>query len=188
MSAGDVRAPLHDFQEAVFPPLCPWRGLCVDPGRDRVPTGSCMVPQTIDAIVESPHPAPHIVLETIPPTFSPASSPSISRAPPILTASPRCHCRLEFDGLSVQEQDSTVTLEARCSSTTTPQRSLDADRVLRADRGQFRQRHADRQAAAHLRVRRRGRRNREQRAARGGSRHRRDHGFDPASTTLPIGR
>jgi len=25
-----------------------------------------MVPQTIDAIVESPHPAPHIVLETIP--------------------------------------------------------------------------------------------------------------------------
>ena len=31
------------------------------------PQVSCMVPQTIDAIgVESPHPAPHIVLETIP--------------------------------------------------------------------------------------------------------------------------
>jgi len=78
------------------------------------PQVSCMVPQTIDAIgVESPHPAPHILLETIPSYLLARVLTLYQQGSTDLTASPRCHCRLEFDGLSVQEQDSTVTLEAR---------------------------------------------------------------------------
>jgi len=72
-----------------------------------------MVPQTIDAIVESPHPAPHIVLETIPSYLLARVLTLYQQGSTDLAATPRCHCRLEFDGLSVQEQDSTVTLEAR---------------------------------------------------------------------------
>jgi hypothetical protein len=77
------------------------------------PQVSCMVPQTIDAIVESPHPAPHIVLETIPSYLLARVLTLYQQGSTDLAASPRCHCRLEFDALSVQEQDSTVTLEAR---------------------------------------------------------------------------
>ena len=74
---------------------------------------SCMVPQTIDAIVESPHPAPHIVLESIQPYLLARVLTLYQQGSTDLAASPQCHCRLEFDSLSVQEQDSTVTLEAR---------------------------------------------------------------------------
>src|SRR5256885_108965 len=74
---------------------------------------SCMVPQTIDAIVESPHPAPHIVLESIQPYLLARVLTLYQQGSTDLAASPQCHCRLEFDSLSVQEQDSTITLEVR---------------------------------------------------------------------------
>lgn len=74
------------------------------------PQGGCLVPQTVDPKVASPHPPPHIVVETIAPYL----------AAPILTLKPQgtadvapCHCVLEFSGLAVEEQDPTIRLEAR---------------------------------------------------------------------------
>src|SRR2546430_1946883 len=77
------------------------------------PQGSCTGPQPIHASAEPPHPAPHIVLESIQPYLLARVLTLYQQGSTDLAASPQCHCRLEFDSLSVQEQDSTVTLEAR---------------------------------------------------------------------------
>jgi hypothetical protein len=70
----------------------------------------CLIPQTVDPIVALPH---------VPPQFVPESMPSYL-LPRVLTLfvqgasdTPPCHCQLLFDQLTVQEEDSTVTLEAR---------------------------------------------------------------------------
>jgi len=137
---------------------------------------SCMVPQTIDAIVESPHPAPHIVLESIQPYLLARVLTLYQQGSTDLAASPQCHCRLEFDSLSVQEQDSTVTLEARWF--------IDYDTAnIPSTRIAFSE-----QIAPHVRIRRRGRWNREQRRARGGSRHRRDDRIRPRLHHAPQSR
>jgi hypothetical protein len=76
----------------------------------------CMVPQSVDPIVTSPHE---------PPTLGPANLPQYLLARVLtlyqngtadVTSSPPCHCQLafgKFDAITVEEADSTVTLEAR---------------------------------------------------------------------------
>lgn len=73
---------------------------------------SCLVPQAIDPIVEAPHPAPHFIVETIPNYLLPPILKLIRQGSADALLTPPCHCRLEFDGLSVQE-DPAVALEAR---------------------------------------------------------------------------
>jgi hypothetical protein len=74
------------------------------------PQVSCMIPQTVDAITESPHPPPHIVQESIQPYLLTRLLTLYQQGS---TDTPPCHCKLEFDSLTVEEQDSTITLEAR---------------------------------------------------------------------------
>jgi hypothetical protein len=73
----------------------------------------CLIPQTVDAIVASPHAPPQIVPENMPPYLLPRVLTLFQQGASDVSASPPCHCHLEFDGLSVEEPDSTVTLEAR---------------------------------------------------------------------------
>jgi hypothetical protein len=69
----------------------------------------CLVPQSIDPVVEVPHPPPHFVLDLIPPyLLHPVLQ--LYRQGPL---DPPCHCYLELDIPFVQEDDPTVTLEAR---------------------------------------------------------------------------
>jgi hypothetical protein len=74
---------------------------------------SCLIPQTVDAIVASPHAPPQIVPENMPPYLLPRVLTLFQQGASDVSASPPCHCHLEFDGLSVEEPDSTATLEAR---------------------------------------------------------------------------
>ena len=74
---------------------------------------SCLVPQSVDPIVESPHPPPHFVLDLIPsyllvPILQLYRQGSADQRP-----SPPCHCKLEFSKLFVEEDDPTITLQAR---------------------------------------------------------------------------
>ena len=73
----------------------------------------CLIPQTVDAIVATPHAPPQLVPENMPPYLLPRVLTLFQQGANDVSASPPCHCRLEFDGLSVEEPDSTVTLEAR---------------------------------------------------------------------------
>ncbi len=73
----------------------------------------CLIPQTVDPIVASPHAPPQIVPENMPPYLLPRVLTLFQQGASDVSASPPCHCHLEFDGLSVEEPDSTVTLEAR---------------------------------------------------------------------------
>ena len=73
----------------------------------------CLIPQTVDAIVATPHAPPQFVPENMPPYLLPRVLTLFQQGSSDVSASPPCHCHLEFDGLSVEEPDSTVTLEAR---------------------------------------------------------------------------
>ena len=73
----------------------------------------CLIPQTVDAIVATPHAPPQFVPENMPPYLLPRVLTLFQQGANDVSASPPCHCHLEFDGLSVEEPDSTVTLEAR---------------------------------------------------------------------------
>jgi hypothetical protein len=74
------------------------------------PQGGCLVPQSIEPSVTSPHPPPSFLVQTFPPYL----------LLPVLTlfrqgsadVSP-CHCQLVLGPLSVEESDPTITLEAR---------------------------------------------------------------------------
>jgi hypothetical protein len=73
----------------------------------------CLIPQTVDPIVASPHVPPQIGPENIPPYLLPRVLTLFQQGASDVTSSPPCHCRLEFDQITVEEQDSTVTLLAR---------------------------------------------------------------------------
>ncbi|TMA45900.1 MAG: hypothetical protein E6J82_01090 [Deltaproteobacteria bacterium] len=73
----------------------------------------CLIPQTVDAIVASPHVPPQIGPENIPDYLQPRVLTLYQQGASDVTSSPPCHCQLEFDRITVDEQDSTVTLEAR---------------------------------------------------------------------------
>jgi len=77
------------------------------------PQGGCLVPQTIDPIVASPHPAPHFVVETIPSYLLSPVLTLIRQGAGDASLTPPCHCQLDFNGLVVEEDDATVSLEAR---------------------------------------------------------------------------
>jgi hypothetical protein len=73
---------------------------------------SCLIPQTVEPIVEAPHPPPHFVVETIPNyLLAPVLTLTRQGSADVLPTPP-CHCRLEFDGLSIGA-DPEIALEAR---------------------------------------------------------------------------
>ena len=73
---------------------------------------SCLIPQAVDPIVEAPHAPPHFIVESIPSYLLPPVLTLIRQGSVDVAAVPPCHCQLEFDGLSVEE-DPAVALEAR---------------------------------------------------------------------------
>jgi hypothetical protein len=75
--------------------------------------GGCLVPQTIDPKIAAPHPPPHFVVETIPSYLHAPTLTLIRQGAADAAQTPPCHCQLEFNGLVVEEQDPTITLEAR---------------------------------------------------------------------------
>ncbi len=70
---------------------------------------SCLVPQSVDPIAESPHPPPHFVLESIPPYLLTPELGLVVQG----SADVSCHCALELSVPFVEEDDPTITLEAR---------------------------------------------------------------------------
>lgn len=76
-------------------------------------TPSCLMPQGVDPIVESPHPPPHFVLDQIPGYLLAPRLDLYRQGSLDLAASPACHCKLELFIPFVQEDDPTITLEAR---------------------------------------------------------------------------
>jgi hypothetical protein len=77
------------------------------------PQGGCLVPQTVDPKIVSPHPPPHFVVETIPAYLLPPLLSLTRQGATDFAQTPRCHCQLEFNGLVVEEQDATISLQAR---------------------------------------------------------------------------
>jgi len=71
-----------------------------------------MIPQTVDAKVTSPHEPPRLVPETIPPYLLARELTLFQQGANDVSASPPCHCHLEFGSLSVEEPDATVNLDA----------------------------------------------------------------------------
>jgi len=80
------------------------------------PQGGCLVPQTVDLKVASPHPPPHFAVEKLQSYLLAPVLTLIRQGTVDATQTPPCHCRLEFggiDGLVVEEDDATITLQAR---------------------------------------------------------------------------
>lgn len=71
-----------------------------------------MIPQTIEPIVTTPHAPPHFVPENdIPQNLLPRVLTLFQQGSNDVAARPPCHCRLDFDGIIVEEPDATVTLD-----------------------------------------------------------------------------
>jgi hypothetical protein len=72
----------------------------------------CLIPQTVEAIVQTPHAPPQIVPENnIPQTLLARVLTLFHQGSADVSASPPCHCRLDFEGITVAEPDATVTLD-----------------------------------------------------------------------------
>jgi hypothetical protein len=74
---------------------------------------ACLVPQSVDSIVESPHPAPRFVVDSIPDYLLVPVLQLYRQGPADQTSTPPCHCKLELSIPLVVEDDPTVTLEVR---------------------------------------------------------------------------
>ncbi len=74
---------------------------------------SCLMPQSVDPIVEVPHPPPHFVLESIPDYLLVPRLELYRQGSFDAAQVPPCHCKLELVIPFVEEDDPTVTLEAR---------------------------------------------------------------------------
>jgi len=72
---------------------------------------SCLIPQTVEPIVQAPHPAPYIVVESIPDYLRPPQLTLIRQGAADAALSPACHCQLSFDNLLVHEDDPTIDLQ-----------------------------------------------------------------------------
>jgi len=77
------------------------------------PLGGCLIPQSIEPKTTTPHPPPHFVVETIPAYLLTPLLTLIRQGSVDAAQTPPCHCLLEFSGLVVEEDDPTITLEAR---------------------------------------------------------------------------
>ncbi len=80
------------------------------------PQGGCLIPQTVDPKIVSPHPPPHFVAEKVQSYLLPPVLTLIRQGTVDASQTPPCHCRLEFsglDGLVVEQDDATITLQAR---------------------------------------------------------------------------
>jgi|GEM_PF-1504360 len=74
---------------------------------------SCLIPQTVEPILQAPHPAPYIVVETIPSYLLAPQLTLIRQGAGDAAMAQACHCQLWFDGLVVHEDDPTITLQAK---------------------------------------------------------------------------
>jgi hypothetical protein len=98
---GPKRSQLHGFfrglriASAVLVPVC---------------AQACLVPQSVDPIGASAHPAPHFVEQSIP-TYLIAPVLQLVRQGSLDPSN--CHCVIEIPPLTVEEDDPTVNLEAR---------------------------------------------------------------------------
>lgn len=72
---------------------------------------SCLVPQSVDAIVESPHPAP--LVESVPSYLSQPVLTLYRQGSFDASQTPPCHCSLTFDQIVVEEDDPTVNLQVK---------------------------------------------------------------------------
>src|SRR4051812_12939458 len=63
------------------------------------PQGGCLVPQTVDPKVVSPHPPPHFVVEQIQSYLLPPVLTLVRQGTVDASQTPPCHCRLEFSGV-----------------------------------------------------------------------------------------
>jgi hypothetical protein len=77
------------------------------------PQGGCLVPQSIEPKNTVPHPPPHFVVEAIPTYLTPPILTLDRQGTVDASQTPPCHCVLDFGGLVVEEDDPTITLEAR---------------------------------------------------------------------------
>jgi len=76
------------------------------------PQIGCLIPQDINPTQTTPHEVPHFIVETIPSYLLPPILTLVRQGTQDAALSPPCHCRLEFDQLSVKENPS-VALQAR---------------------------------------------------------------------------
>jgi len=76
------------------------------------PQISCLIPQDVNPTQTTPHEVPHFIVETIPSYLLPPILTLVRQGTQDAALSPPCHCRLEFDQLSVEENP-TVALQAR---------------------------------------------------------------------------
>jgi hypothetical protein len=74
---------------------------------------SCLLPQSVDPIVESPHPPPHFVLDSIPDYLLTPVLQLYRQGSGDLSSTPPCHCELDLKVPLVEEDDPTVSLEVR---------------------------------------------------------------------------
>ncbi len=74
---------------------------------------SCLVPQSVDAIPVAPYPAPRFVLESIDKYLLPPIIELYRGGASDQSAKPPCHCRLDLAIPLIEEDDPTVSLEAR---------------------------------------------------------------------------
>ena len=70
---------------------------------------ACLVPQSVNPIVGSPHPAPHFVEQSIPTYLVAPILQLVKQGSQDLN----CHCVIEIPPLPVEEDDPTVDLEVR---------------------------------------------------------------------------
>jgi hypothetical protein len=74
---------------------------------------ACLVPQSVDPIVDVPHPPPRFDVGSIPDYLLAPVLQLYRQGPADQTSTPPCHCQLELSIPFVVEDDPTVSLEVR---------------------------------------------------------------------------
>lgn len=74
---------------------------------------ACLVPQSVDPIVEVAHPPPHFVLDSIRKELLPPVLQLYRQGSADAALTPPCHCELELNIPLIEEDDPTVSLEVR---------------------------------------------------------------------------
>ena len=69
---------------------------------------SCLVPQSVDPQGDTPHPAPHFVVESIPSYLL-----GVLQLVRQGSLDATCHCQIQIPPLTVEEDDPTIDLEVR---------------------------------------------------------------------------
>src|SRR5438045_2647994 len=70
----------------------------------------CLIPQAVDPKDAGPHPPPYIVVENIPEYLLSSVLTLRKQGTGDAAQIPPCHCVVEFTGISVSEEDPTISL------------------------------------------------------------------------------